>query len=81
MIEFNGKEWLKTQKLNDLKKKINNTRKSIKDFYLKNILSSDRRRGIHDTILNLLQIEEDYYKFVHLFKDEQEMKEHIIKRF
>jgi hypothetical protein len=81
IIEFNGKKWLKTQKLNDLKKKINDRRKSIKDYYHENILSSDRRRGIHDALLNLMQREDYYYKYAYFSKDEQEMREYLFEHF
>jgi hypothetical protein len=80
-IEINGRKWLKKQRLNDLVKKIDDIRKSRKDYYRKNIFSSDRRKRIHDAILNLMQIREDFYKYAYLFKDKQEMREYLLEHF
>jgi hypothetical protein len=79
-IEFNGKKWFKTQRLVDLERKIDDMRKSRKDYH-KNFLSPSRRRRISDAISNLMQIREDYYKYAYLFKDRDEMKERLLEHF
>jgi hypothetical protein len=80
-IEFKGRKWFKKQRFNDLEKKIDDMRKSRKDYYHKNIFSSDRRRGIHDAVLNLMQREDYYYRYGNLSKNKQEMREYLYEHF
>ena len=80
LIEYNGKKWLKPQRLNELERKINGMRKSFNNYHGK-ILSRDRRRRINDALVSLFQIREDSFKLVHLFLEEQDIMEYLYKHF
>lgn len=81
LIEFNGKKWFKPQRLNELERQINGMRESLTNFHQEKIFSPDRRRRINDALVNLYQIREDSFKHVHLFSEEQDIREYLYKHF
>lgn len=81
LIEFNGKEWFKPLRLNELERWINGMRKSLTNFHQVKILSPDRRRRINDAFVNLIQVREDSFKHVHLFLEEQDIRQYLYKHF
>lgn len=81
LIEFNGKECFKPQRLNELERWINGMRKSLTNFHQVKILSPDRRRRISDALVNLIQVREDSFKHVHLFLEEQDIRQYLYKHF
>jgi regulatory ArsR family protein len=81
LIEFNGKEWVNTQIFDDLEKQIDDRRKSLSGYYYEKILSHDRRRRINEAIQHLIQVPEDYLKFSHLFRNEEDIRKYLYKQF
>jgi hypothetical protein len=86
LIEFDGKKWIKTQKLNEVKKHIYDNRKSFAEYYSKHILSHDKRKRINEA-LQILADKNDWnkvknnVKWSHLFENEEELTKHLSQHF
>jgi len=86
LIEFDGKKGVRRQRFSDVRKFVSDNQKPYIEYYVKQILSQDRRKRINVALQGLADRQDwnkvkDSVKWSNLFENEEELTDFLCQHF